>query len=58
MRGDGRSTLVRLRQFEKELYSARPSGSAPSSETDDPLLNDEMRAGSSDVEMMPEMPHR
>ena len=53
-----RSTLVRLRQFEKELYSTRPSGSAPSSETDDPLLNDEMRAGSSDVEMMPEMPHR
>lgn len=52
-----RSTLVRLRQFEKELYSTRPS-SHPSSETDDPLLNDEMRAGSSDVEMMPELPHR
>lgn len=52
-----RSTLVRLRQFEKELYAPRPS-SGPSSETDDPLLNDDMRAGSSDVEMMPEPPHR
>lgn len=60
-----RSTLVRLRQFEKELYSpsvapsqaTRPS-SGPSSETDDPLLNDEMRAGGSDAEMMPVMPKR